>query len=85
MNIYVCQLVPSLQSDTMQTKLSDLNEQIRKWSAVNGISTINPDPELRTSTCEINEACFLSYGRYQGSLLNSRGAVILLQAIGMHD
>ncbi|MPC38347.1 hypothetical protein E2C01_031853 [Portunus trituberculatus] len=43
-NVYVCQLVPSLQSDTLQSKISDYNENLIKWGVENGISVIKPDP-----------------------------------------
>lgn len=81
MDAYVCQLVPSLQSDTLQTKINDLNEQIRKWSEANGISSINRDLEFRLGTGEIDEACSHMQGQPHGSLLNRFGVIRLLKAV----
>ena len=82
MDINVCQLVPSLYSESMQLKICDLSEQIRKWCEVNGISIINPEPAFRLGTGEIDESCYEIPGEYQGTLLNRLDATKLLSVIG---
>lgn len=80
-NVYVCQLVPSLQSDTLQSKISDYNENLNKWGVENGIPIIKPDPLFRLATGHIDEACYHAYGQHQGSILNRLGATRLLRAL----
>lgn len=74
MNISISKLVPSLQRDTLQTKIRDFNELLVKWGAENGISIIDPDPVFRIRSGDIDEACYQAYGQHQGSLLNRLGA-----------
>lgn len=85
MAIYVCQLVPSVYSESMQEKTSDLNAQISKWSEINSISIINPEPAFRLGTGEVDEACYDLPGEYQGTLINRLEATRLLTAIGKHN
>ena len=81
MDIYVSQLVPSLQSDTLQAKINDFNEHIQKWGSENGITIINPDPVLRLASGDIDEACYHAYGQHQRSILIRLGATRLLRAM----
>lgn len=82
MDIFVCQLVPSVYNESMQEKISNLNEEFRKWCEMNGISIINPEPAFRLGTGEIEELCYELPGEYQGTLLNRLGATRLISVIG---
>ena len=81
MDIYISQLVPSLQSDTLQAKINDLNEHLQKWSNENGIPIVKPDPLFRLGDGSIDEACYHAYGQHQGSILVRLGATRLLRAM----
>lgn len=80
-NIYVSRLVSSLQSETLQTKISDYNDHITKWEDDNGIPTMKPDPFFCRGTGDIDETCYSSHGPHQDSLLNRHGVVRLLSVI----
>ncbi len=81
MNIYNCQPVPSLQSDTVQAKINEYNEQLTKWGKDNDIEVIKPGPALHYGTGETIEYFYLSHGWHQGSLLNRHGVVRLSKTI----
>lgn len=81
MDIYVSQLVPSLQSNTLQAKINDYNEHLQKWGSENGISIIKPDPVFRLGNGDIDEACYYAHGEHQGSILIRLGATRLLRAM----
>lgn len=81
MDVYISQLVPSLQSDTVQAKINEFNDHITKWGEDNGISIITLEPVFRLQTGDIDEVCYQAHGQHQGSLLNRLGAVRLLTAM----
>ena len=80
----MCELVPNPQSELLQTKTDDLNNQIKKWGDVNGVSVIQPGLAFQLGTAEIDEACYLLHEQHQAALLNRFGAVRLLNSIGKH-
>ena len=81
MSVYVSKIVPCPQNESMQTRISDLNDEIEKWGEVNTIPIINTDPSFKLGTGEIDESCFQMSAPY-GASLNRLGAVRLLKAIG---
>ena len=81
MNIYISQLVPTLQSDTLQAKINDFNEHLQKWGDENEIPIINPQPHFKLGNGNIDENCYYAYGQHQGSILIRLGATRLLQAM----
>lgn len=82
MNVFVCQPVSFPHNESMQTKISDLNEQIKKWSEINEIAIINPDLHFKLGTGEVDESCFQVHYQKNYALLNRSGAVRLLKSIG---
>ena len=87
MDIYVCLIAPTPESETLQAKINELNEHITKWASVNGVHIINPDLSFRLGTGEIYDDCFSTLGEHVGALptLNRIGAVRLLSAIANQD
>ena len=83
----MCELVPNPQSELLQTKIDDLNNQIKKkWGdiRVNGVSVKQPGLAFQLGTGEIDEACYRLHEQHQAALLNRLGAVRLLNTIRKH-
>lgn len=81
MDICVSKVAPSLQSDTLQAKIKELNEHTQKWAEDNGITVVKPDFFLKPGTGETDETCYDTYGEHQGSILNRTSVVRLLKAM----
>lgn len=58
MELCVIQIAPTLQSDSLQAKINEINDHIQKWADDNGIITVNPSLSFRLGTGDIDESCF---------------------------
>ena len=82
MDIYVCQLVPVLNSDNeLQTKINVYNRLLTEWSASNGVLIINTGPPFRIGTGDVDDMCFTMEGENPGLILNRLGVVRLLDTM----
>ena len=78
MDIYVCQLAPTLLSQDTQAKIGDFNEHLRIWCDLNNISMIKTEPVFRLGTGEVDDMCYDMEGVTPGSILNRIGIIRLL-------
>ncbi|MEL6987306.1 MAG: hypothetical protein AAGK97_05700 [Bacteroidota bacterium] len=81
MNIYVCQLVPTLHSDELQAKINELNDEIFKCCETNNINILNVNLPFRLATDDIDEMCYDFGAETPGLYLNRLGAIRLLDWI----
>lgn len=58
MEIYICQLVPTLNSDELQARINEYNDQLMNWSSTNGVSLIKTDLPFRLGTGEADDMCY---------------------------
>ncbi len=78
MDIYVCQLAPTLLSQDTQAKIGDFNEHLRIWCDLNNISVIKTEPVFKLGTGEVDDMCYDMEGVTPGSILNRIGIIRLL-------
>ena len=81
MEVYVCQLVPTLVSDELQAKINEFNDQLLKWGNTNSISIINCNLPYRLATGNIDDMCFVVNEEDSTCLLNRLGVIRLLDHI----
>lgn len=84
MNIYICQLPPTLLSQDIQAKIGDFNEHLRLCCESNDISIIKTDPTFRLGTGEIDDMCYNMEGSSPGRTLNRLGIIRLFSTITKH-
>jgi len=55
MEIFVCELVPTLRTDDLAGKINQFNEKLNEWSSNNGIKIIPTQLNFRLGTGEVDE------------------------------
>ena len=81
MDIYICQLVPTLQSDELQAKINEFNDELLNWSLTNEISVLCTNLPFKLATNEVDEMCFNMNDENPGLFLNRLGVIRLLDYI----
>lgn len=83
MKICISLLVPAPKSDVLQGMINDHNEHITKWEEDNRIHVVNPDPDFRLLTKEIDESCYEDLGD-NVTLLSRTGVIRLIKVFAKH-
>ncbi|MEL6989196.1 MAG: hypothetical protein AAGK97_15395, partial [Bacteroidota bacterium] len=84
MNLYICKLIPTLQSDELQAKINELNDEIEKCCQTNEINILNANLPFKLMTNDIDEMCYDigdESSENSGIFLNRFGAIRLLDWI----
>ena len=55
-NIYACDLVPSLNKE-LNTKIDEYNQKLAEWSEHNGIAMIKVNTNFKFVSGDIDESC----------------------------
>lgn len=81
MEIFVCELVPTLGLDDLDDRISQYNTKLKEWSSNNGIKIISTYLNFRFGTGDVDEMCFKMENDDEGIFLNRHGVVRLLKII----
>ena len=81
MDIFVCQMVPSLKVDELEETISYYNCQLVEWSSTNGVSIIKCELPFKLGTGDVDDMCFYVNGENPGVFLNRFGVKRLLTTI----
>ena len=79
-NLFACELVPSLKED-LNAKINQYNEKLEEWCSVNGVTKIKTNLNFRLGTGDIDEICFKEDEDLSGVYLNRYGVIKLLSTI----
>ena len=79
-NIYACDLVPSLNKE-LNTKIDEYNQKLAEWSEHNGIAMIKVNTNFKFVSGDIDESCLKDMNRNSGIFLNRAGTLRLLKAV----
>lgn len=77
MKLCISLLVPTVEDDTLQAMINDHNLHIAKWAKDNGVYSVNPDPDFRRLTREIDDTCYEEQEN-EVTILSRSGVVRLL-------
>lgn len=80
MEIYVCELVPTLDGE-MLPKINELNSELEKWTSGNNINLIKTDLPFRLGTGDVDDMCLEDFGKEGCSVLSRYGVIRLLSEI----
>ena len=80
MEIYMCELVPSVKNQTLDVKVNNFNSKLADWSEYNGIKIINTNLQFRLATSEIDQMCYQTM-KDSEDYLNRLGTIRLLNVI----
>ena len=81
MNIYLCQLAPSVDDDDLQARINELNDELEKWCRTNDINLIGVDMCFKLADGKVDDMCYDFEGdeNSSGLLLNRLGVIRLLE------
>lgn len=77
MDIHVCELVPSWDSDDSQAKINEFNDEHLIWSTADEIYGIDNNKPRKMPTGEVDDVCYHSNEENAGVLLNRLGVIRL--------
>ena len=81
MQIYICQLVPTLRADEYEQTIHYYNNQLHDWSVTNGVTILETQPSFKLGTGEVDDLCFYVDNDNPGIFLNRYGVTRLLTTI----
>ena len=82
MEIFICELVPSYEGESLISKVKEFNNKLVEWTYHNKINLIKTDLPFRLGTGEIDDMCIENLGSYTNYFPLSRyGVVRLLSTI----
>ena len=80
-NVKVCELVPALEKDCLNTRIDLYNSKLVKWCNENGVTFIKTQEFFKLGTGDVDTNCYESQDGENYDLLNRTGAIRLLDAI----
>ena len=82
MNIYLCQLAPSVKDDDLQARINEFNDELGKWCTTNDINLIDVNMCFKLANGKIDDMCYDFKDVYSsGLILNRLGVIRLLECI----
>jgi len=81
MQIFLCELVPILGIDEIQSNINIFNRKLIEWCFENKLSIIKTDLPFKLGTGEIDEMCLEKNENMKGLFLNRYGVIRLLDTI----
>ena len=80
MEIYICELAPSVKNQTLDVKVNNFNSKLTDWSEHNGVKIINTNLQFRLATSDIDQMCYQTM-KDSEDYLNRLGTIRLLNVI----
>ena len=81
MEIFICELVPDMKEEALQSKVKDFNRKLIEWGYNNQVNIIKTDLPFKLGTGEIDELCFMGKEVDAPLTFNRYGAIRLLSTI----
>ena len=81
MEIYLCELLPTMRQEEFEEKIEYFNNQLLEWSSENGVSIIKCKLSFKLGTGEVDDLCYRFDSDPVGVFLNRCGIVRLLSTL----
>ena len=82
MNIYLCQLAPSVKDDDLQARINEFNDELEKWSRTNNINMIDVNTCFKLANGKVDDMCYdFREGNSSVLILNRLGVIMLLECM----
>ena len=80
-NVKVCELIPTLENNGLNTRINQYNSKLVEWCNSNGVCFVKTQEFFRLGTGDVDAICSENKDDKDYNLLNRIGAIRLLDAI----